>query len=220
MTLAKTLRFLNGLIPNNNKEWFTDNKKLYLEAKQEFEEAVEEWIDLAKEIDPAIDVFDPKKCTFRFYRDTRFSKDKTPYKSNFGAFINPQGKKSPYCGFYMHIEPGESFVAGGVMPDADALQKIRKGIFNNPEKLKAILNDPNFKNTFDGLSGDKLKRAPRGFPPDFKDINLLKPKHYAVVHYVRDGFWTSDNLNDKLKTIFKTVFPFNDFINGILRKAI
>ena len=217
VSLSKTLLFLNRLIPNNNREWFNEHKELYLEAREEFEEAVEEWLPLIRALDNDIDVFEAKKCIFRFYRDTRYARDKSPYKDNFGAFINPGGRKSPYCGFYIHVEPGESFLAAGVIPNPVALKAIRRAIYKNPAPLKKILSGRHFRRYFDGIAGEKLKRAPKGYPADFPDIDLLKPKRYGVVHYVPDSFWTERELTQKMLAIFKAAAPFSAYINKAIR---
>ncbi len=218
MPLTKTLAFLNQLIPNNNREWFNENKALYLAARAEFEQAVEEWLPMIRALDSDIDVLEAKKCIFRFYRDTRYSGNKSPYKDNFGAFINPGGRKSPYCGFYIHVEPGESFLAAGVIPDPQALKAIRRAIYKNPAPLKKILSARSFRRYFDGIAGEKLIRAPKGYPADFPDIDLLKPKRYGVVHYVPDRFWTEAGLEEKMLNIFQAAAPFSAFINKAIRE--
>ena len=159
-----------------------------------------------------------KECTFRIFRDVRFSKNKLPYKTNFGAYIAKGGRKSPFAGFYVHIEPTDSFVGGGVyMPESKYLKAIRTGIFEDVEAYKTIINSAEFKKYFDGVYGEKLKSAPRDFPKEFSDIELLKNKHYAVVHQVSDAFWTSENLFDNLSQIFEIQFRFNAFLNKAIR---
>ena len=214
--LEKTTEFLKQLACNNNREWFTENKSFYLEAKEEFEGFIREMILLAKSIDPQIDAIDPKKCVFRVYRDVRFSKDKTPYKNHFGAFINPKGKKSPYSGYYIHIEPDASFIAIGTNPDPSVLPFVRNAIFQDAQVFKNILNEKHFKKYFNGIVGDKLKRPPKGFSKDYKDIDLLKHKHYAMAYEVKDAFWNSPKLDESMKTVFEVSYPFNRYLNSAL----
>jgi len=221
MNLKKVMNFLFQLHENNNRDWFKENKALYDEAKQEFEKFIEELIPFSNNFDPEIGAVSSKDCIFRIFRDVRFSKDKSPYKTNFGAFIASGGRKSPYAGFYVHLEPEESFVSGGVyMPEAKNLKAIRTEIFENPEDYKKIINNSKFKKYFKGVYGEKLKMAPRDFPKDFADIELLKHKHYAVVHNVNNTFWNRENLFDELAIIFKTLSPFNKFINKAISKEI
>lgn len=214
MKLEKSLAFLYDLTCNNNKEWFTKNKSLYLEAKAEFELFTEKLVDIAKKVDDTINVENHKKCIYRIYRDVRFSKNKQPYKNNFGAFINKDGKKSPFSGYYLHLEPDNSFIAAGTFPDPKHLFEIRNHIYQHSTEFKKILSNSRFKNYFEELlQGEKLKRAPKGFPNDFEDVDLLKYKHYAVTYKVEDEFWLSNNLFHKLETIFNVAKPFNMFIN-------
>ena len=218
MDLKIPINFLNQLRKNNNRDWFKTNKALYLKAKKQFDQFIEIIILVIKDIDSEIDVPSAKECTFRIFRDVRFSKNKSPYKTNFGAYIAKGGRKSPFAGFYVHIEPNESFVGGGVyMPEAKYLKAIRTEIYENTDDYKEIINNKTFKKHFDRIYGEKLKLAPKGFPKDFADIDLLKNKHYVVAHKVDDIFWTSEKLIEELTKIFKIQFPFNKFINKAIR---
>ena len=221
MNLQIAMDFLFQLRENNNRNWFNTNKNLYNEAKNEFEEFVNILIPTTKSIDSEIDVVSAKECTFRIFRDVRFSRNKSPYKINFGAFISKGGRKSPFAGFYIHLEPGESFVGGGVyMPESKYLKAIRTEIYENVEGYKKIISNSAFKKHFNGIFGDKLKSAPRDFPKDFEDIDLLKNKHYAVGHKVANSFWTSEKLIEELTKIFEIQFLFNQFLNKAIKKQI
>jgi len=221
MDLKKPIKFLIQLRKNNNRSWFHANKALYNEAKKEFEQFIETLIPIIKDIDPEIDVTSAKECIFRIFRDVRFSKNKLPYKTNFGAFIAKGGRKSPFAGYYIHLEPSESFIGGGVyMPESKYLKAIRTEIYENSEDYKEIINSAAFKKHFSGIYGDKLKSAPRDFPKDFEDIDLLKNKHYAVAHKVANSFWTSEKLIEELTKIFRIQFLFNKFINRAIKKEI
>ena len=220
MGLHKAVDFLEKLKANNNREWFQANKRLYDDAKGEFEQLIAMLIPVVRGIDSGVDVVSPKECLFRIFRDVRFSKDKSPYKTNFGAFIAKGGRKSPYAGYYLHIEPGASFVGGGAyMPESQYLKAIRTEIFENAEEYKTIITSDDFRKYFGGMFGEKLKTAPKGFPKDFADIDLLKNKHYAVTHRVEDGFWFSDTLVEKVTEIFSVLYVLNRFLNNAISDA-
>lgn len=221
MKLEKTLEFLTQLRDNNDRIWFHENKALYEEVKTEFEDFINAVIPIIKGIDSDVDVVNAKECTFRIFRDVRFSKNKMPYKTNFGAFISKGGRKSPFAGYYLHVEPDQSFVGGGIyMPESKYLNAIRTAIYENVEPFKKILTNKNFKKYFAEIYGEKLKSNPRDFSKDFADIELLKHKHYAVTHPVEDSFWNSENIHETLKEIFKAQCSFNTFLNDAIKKVI
>lgn len=221
MDLRTSLNFLNNLRDNNNREWFQANKSQYQEAKAEFELFINILIPRLKDVDPEIDVFHAKECTFRIFKDVRFSKDKSPYKSNFGAFIARGGRKSHFAGYYVHLEPGASFIGGGAyMPQAPQLKAIRTDIVEHVATYKKIINKPTFKTYFPEIYGEKLKTAPRGFDKTWSDIDLIRNKHYAVVHNVEDAFWFKKDTMDEIIEIFKAQLPFNRFINNTILKKI
>jgi uncharacterized protein (TIGR02453 family) len=213
--MKKTLVFLKSLKSNNNKEWFDKNKNTYLEAKEEFEQFIDKIIkDIVKfdkKISPELK---GKDCTFRIYKDVRFSKDKTPYKTNFGASINPGGKKSLVAGYYMHVEPGNSFLAGGVyMPEPDMLNAIRQEIDYNPDAFLKILKSASFKKYFKGLDEeDKLKSAPKGFDKDHPHIEILKNKHFLVSYPVSDKQLNDKKVGKIIVDGFKAMFPLMQYL--------
>ncbi len=218
--MKSVLSFLNQLKENNNREWFNDNKSLYEDARTEFETFINLLILKIKEFDSEIDVNGAKDCMFRIYKDVRFSKDKSPYKTNMGAYIAKGGRKSELAGYYMHVEPGGSFAGGGIYcPQPDILKKIREDIYINPENIKSILNEKSFKTTFPELYGDRLKTVPKGYPKDFKDGDLLKFKDYTVIKSLSDKDILSNTLIDKVIAIFKTQKPFNLYLNKAVVNA-
>ncbi|MFZ7122370.1 MAG: DUF2461 domain-containing protein, partial [Bacteroidota bacterium] len=164
----KTFAFLKALKKNNNRDWFNDHKSEYENAKDNVLGFIQELVVAFSTFDSSLRGLEAKDCLFRIYRDTRFSKDKTPYKTNLGASINAGGKKSMGPGYYVHLEPGGSFIAGGIwMPPADEVKKIRQEIDYNGKDLKKILTKPSFKKAFGGLSREHaLKTAPKGYPKD------------------------------------------------------
>jgi len=214
----QVLDFLAQLEGNNNREWFQKNKKQYDEAKAEVESFVNSIIqDLAK-FDDAVKFVEAKDCMFRIFRDVRFAKDKSPYKINMGAWITRAGRKSPGPGYYIHLQPGGSFLAAGVyMPEPEQLKKIRSEIYYNITEFKSILNEKKLRKYSTGLSdNDKGKMAPRDFPKDFPDIELLKYKHYTLSYPLRDEMVASEHFLEVVLMAFKTMHPFNIFLKRAL----
>jgi uncharacterized protein (TIGR02453 family) len=207
--------FLKKLKKNNNTDWFHSNKKQYLLAKEEFESFVNIVIYEISRFDKSISHLDVKDCMFRINRDIRFSNDKSPYKTNFGAYLARGGKKSTFAGYYIHIDPEEYFLSGGLyMPESNILKTVRKEIYENTDEFRKIINNTTFKKHFDGLLEDgKLKSAPRDFPKDFPGIDLLKYKHYIVSKDQSEKMIHSSNFMHEIKTVFQAVYPFNSFIN-------
>lgn len=210
-----TMQFLKDLAKNNNKEWFTKNKGRYEEAKAEFEAFVGAVIKNVAKFDPPIGELEAKKCVFRIYRDTRFSKDKTPYKANMGAILTPgPGKMHNRAGYYIHLEPGKSFLAGGAYePDGPWLSKIRQEIDYNAKDFKKILNAAAFKKHFGELGGEKLKTVPKGYAKDHPELSLLQHKSFLMMNKVDDKTVQSDGYLKHITDVYKSMKPLNDFLN-------
>ena len=209
------LSFLKKLETNNNREWFEKNKSNYLKAKEEFEEFVQDLIKgivkFDKQINPDLKA---KDCTFRIYKDVRFSKDKLPYKNNMGASINPGGKKSLIAGYYFHLQPGGCFLAGGVyMPEPEILNAIRQEIDYNAEPLLKILKSVSFKKYFTGIDNEgALKTAPKGYDKEHPLIDLLRNRHFVVSHYFTDKQLLDKNFNKEAVNVFKAMHPFLEYL--------
>ena len=217
--METTLHFLKKLKINNNREWFDSNKTEYLASKEIFEEFVSELIKGINKFDKKVSLdLKPKDCTFRIYKDVRFSKDKTPYKNNMSASINPGGKKSNIPGYYFHLEPEACFLAGGVyMPMPDDLKAIRQEIDYNPLPLINILKSASFKKEFNGLDEeDKLKNPPKGFNKDHAHSEILKNRHFIVSKKSENKVILKKEGLIKTLDSFKAMYPFLDY----LRKAI
>lgn len=217
--LEKSISFLRKLKENNYKEWFHENKPMYDEAKKEFEDFVFGFLHEACQIDKTIGPVEPKNCIFRIFRDVRFTNDKTPYKTNFGAYVaKGGGRKSEYAGFYVHIEPGNSMLAGGVwMPQPDILKAIRNEIFHNVEEFSEILTSKDFKHYFGEISKeDMLKTAPKDFPKDWPNIDLLKYKSYTLGKSLSDETVNSDKFMEEIRNVFTAMLPFNNFMNQVI----
>ncbi len=208
------ISFLQKLIESNNREWFNENKMLYEDARKIIVVFVESLIEEISLFDKAVLGLEAKNTIFRIYRDVRFSKDKTPYKTAFGSYIAPGGRKSAKAGYYLHIEPGNSFLAGGMhSPPKEQLAKVRQEIFYNSTEFKAIIGTKEFKQNFETVKGEKLKRPPKGFPADFAEIELLKHKDFIVINKLTDAFVLSEDFLENSVKLFKEMKSFNDFLN-------
>jgi uncharacterized protein (TIGR02453 family) len=211
-----SLDFLNAIKNNNNRDWFIKNRSLFSAARDNFETFVQEIIYKIIDFEPIMKGLEVKNCVYRINRDIRFSNDKSPYKSHFGAFIVRGGKRNgdKFVGYYIHIEPGKSIIAGGAyMPPTPWLSAIREKIDEEPEKLIKIINNKDFIKYFGKIDGEKLKKAPKGFPSDHLYIDLLRFKSYLVVNEVSDEFVLNQSYFDHVLNVIKAMKPFNDFLN-------
>jgi len=211
------LRFLRKLKKNNNKPWFDANRNAYTEAKQEVESFLGGLIAAYGKADDSISRLTPKECMFRINRDVRFSKDKSPYKLNFGASINPGGKKSTLAGYYLHIEPGQSFVGGGLwMPMPSELSKIRQEIDYNLEEFISIVKSPAFKKQYGTLYAGQdisLQRVPKGYEADNPAAEYLKLKSFIAMRSLTDEEICSASLQKICVAAFTALKPLLGFIN-------
>jgi len=211
-----TLDFLTSVKCNNNRDWFNANRPLYSEAKDNFESFVQEIIDEIITFEPIMKGLEAKSCVYRINRDIRFSNDKSPYKSHFGAFIVRGGRKNgdKYAGYYFHIEPGKSIMAGGAyMPPSPWLSAIREKISDYPGEFLKITSSKEFIKYFGSLDGEKLKTAPKGYPKDHPHVELLKFKSYLVVNEAPDKLVLSNDYKDHVIKVFKAMKPLNDYLN-------
>lgn len=216
MLQSSSLKFLKDLKKNNNKSWFDANRKNYEQAKEDFLSLVETLITAIAAFDPPIAALKPKECTFRINRDVRFSKDKSPYKNNIAAYFNRNGKKSNGAGYYLHIEPGNSFAAGGIwMPEAKDLAKIRQEIDYSFDDWKKISGNANFKKMFtQGVKGESLTRPPKGYEETNPAIEFLKRKSFIVSRPFTDTEVQSKTFTKDVAVTFKTMKPLIDFLNA------
>jgi uncharacterized protein (TIGR02453 family) len=205
------------LSENNNRDWFTANKLRYDEARADFEDFIFKLTLEILKFDKSISIIDPKKTIFRIYRDVRFSKNKEPYKTNFGAHIHPGDNQAVHsvAGYYIHLEPnGKSMLGGGAyMPPSPWIKAIRQEIDMNGQTLKDILANPEFK-TYFNLDGDKLQRPPQGFDASHEHIDLLKYKSLVAVQNLTDDQVLSTNFLEHCSNAFKALYPFNQFLNS------
>jgi uncharacterized protein (TIGR02453 family) len=215
------LHFLKELARNNNKVWYQKNKDLYIRAKHDFELVTGLLINEIGKFDKNVSGCLPKDCIFRIFRDVRFTSDKTPYKTNFGAYISRGGRKGGYAGYYLHIEPGSYFLAGGIyMPPPPVLKAIRNEIYHNIDEFLEILGQKKFREYFGRIWGEKLTAPPRGFSKDFPEIELLKYKHYNVMHELDEQKLTGKDFISYAADVYHEMLPFNRFLNQAIEGVI
>jgi uncharacterized protein (TIGR02453 family) len=222
MLRPATLKFLKDLKKNNNKPWFDANRKKYEDAKIDFVEFIQSVITKHSKKDPTLKELKAKDCVFRINRDIRFSKDKTPYKSNMGASINRGGKKSIYAGYYFHLEPSESFVGGGIwVPMPPELKKVRQEIDYNLDEFKKIITSKKFKSVYGELyKGDdvSLSNVPQGFEKDNPAAEYLKLKSFLAMKKLKETDITSKEIEKQVLEAFDTLQPLVEFINKTLEE--
>lgn len=219
MIKVSTLTFLDELSGNNNREWFNTNKKRY-------EAARENVLDFTAVLIAGISKFDktipsdlnPKDCVMRIYRDIRFSNDKTPFKTNFGIAISANGKNFIGPGYYVHIQPSKSFVAGGSwFPESEYLKAIRQEIDYNGSDLRAILNKPDFIDTFGDLDREgALKTTPKGYSADHADIEYLKLKSFTATCQLTDQELTRAGAEDMISSHLEKIYPLMVFLRNAI----
>ncbi|MEJ0054232.1 MAG: DUF2461 domain-containing protein [Bacteroidota bacterium] len=214
MDFPYIFKFLKAIAKHNDRVWFEKNKDTYLQSKEYFEEFVTKFLIRLTNLNPEYAALNPKKLIFRIYRDVRFSKDKKPYKINMSAGFSPNGKLVQEPGYYLHIQPGASFIAGGIyMPDADVLAKIRQEIDYNGDKIEKVLSDKKFKKWYGGLEAeDRLKTVPKGYAKDHPRIELLKNKSFIVSHSFADAEVTDKKFMKQLEEACKVMKPLNSFL--------
>jgi uncharacterized protein (TIGR02453 family) len=206
-----TLDFLKELNQNNNREWFTENKSTF-EAEQK---KVKAFYNVAMERLKVSDLIESVKI-FRIYRDVRFSKNKLPFKSHFGGQFTRATNKLR-GGYYLHICPGDSFLAGGFWePNKGDLERIRKEFETDATEIRAIVNTADFKKNFGKLKGDAVKSAPRGFDKNHPNIDLIKLKQFIVSRSFTDDEVLAPNFLTEVTASFKAMRPYLDYMSDVL----
>jgi uncharacterized protein (TIGR02453 family) len=216
MLQKSTLDFLSQLNENNNKIWFDENRSKYEFAKKDFELFISETLIANSTLIPELEGRKAKDCIFRIYKDVRFSKDKVPYKNNFGAAFGKGDKKAHAASFYVHLQPGNnSFVGGGIwMPEASDLKAIRQEIDYNFDEFTSILQKKSFNKMFGGLSqSEKLKKCPKDYSEDNPAIEFLKLKSFTVVTKMSDKEMLSKNAVELITEVVAEMKPLIDFLN-------
>jgi uncharacterized protein (TIGR02453 family) len=219
MLQVTTLNFLQGISQHNNREWFLEHKPEFEQAKQDVHQFAAALIAGLAQLDPLIPSnLDPKSCVMRIYRDVRFSKDKTPYKENFAIAISPKGKNFDGPGYYLHIHPEDSFVAGGYwMPQPDELKAIRQEIDYNEAELRAVLQKPLFKKYFTSLdTSEKLKTVPKGYKAEHPAIELLKLKSFTAHYAISPAALCSATAVKDVLAVWNEIYPLSVFLRNAL----
>ncbi|TVR38559.1 MAG: DUF2461 domain-containing protein [Cryomorphaceae bacterium] len=215
MFQAATIQFLRDLRENNNRDWFHSQAKRYNEVKKDYRKVAGEILEAMKPVDPTLASVEVKECMFRIARDTRFSKDKTPYKTHLSVVLPCLGKKAGMGHYYLHMEEGAAFIGGGYyLPEPAALQKIRAEIDAFGEDLVAIVNKPAFKKMYGELDKDfVLVRPPKGYEASHPHIELLKLKSFTAVAPLSDDFFSKADMVQNTVAMFKVLKPLIDFLN-------
>lgn len=209
----ETVQFLKELKAHNERDWFNKNKERYVAANENFIQFVQGLIGEVAKFDKEVAGLDAKDCVFRIYRDVRFSKDKSPYKVNFGAHLMGKGKGCGLAGYYFHFQPGASWLGGGVhMAEPKQLKAIRQEISYRGKDFLKIINDKTFKEYFT-LEGEKLQKVPQGFDKEDPMGDYLKYKELMIKHPVSDKEILAGNYTGYCAKVFKAMVPFNKFVN-------
>ncbi|CAM4016539.1 DUF2461 domain-containing protein [Flavobacterium weaverense] len=220
MLSKETLQFLDDLKANNNRDWFLENKKRYEAFKKDYYQLASDLLDALKPLDASLEMQEVKNCTFRINRDIRFSKDKTPYKSHLGFWFSSGAKGQNRSGYYIHLEKGASFIAGGLYcPESEDLKKMRKEIAYFHEDLEEILEEKNFKKEFkdfDRNEKNTLKNPPRGYEKEHPAIELLKLKSFESSQAIDLSAVAKKDFVAVMSKKLIALKPLNDFINRAL----
>lgn len=218
--MKETISFLRDLQMNNTREWFTANKERYQKAQAKWYDFCRELINEVGKFDESIAKLTLRDCTYRIYRDTRFSNDKSPYKTHFGVFLCPGGKKSMHAGYYFHLGTGLSntypagfmIASGNYCYEPRVVKLLREDISDGWEEFRDEVigkADKRFEVDMEGA----LKRVPREYPADAPYADWMRMKNFCLNMWVEEDFVTAPNLAQRLAEIFHTSKPFNDYVN-------
>lgn len=233
MQAKRILNFLRQVAANNNRDWFANHKNEYLACKEDFEMGVEKAIQRIALFDSHVASQKAKDCCYRFYRDTRFSEDKSPYKRHFGAYICERGRKSLRAGYYLHLQPGHSFIScGSYWLPTNILTACRNELMANIDEWRKCVENGQFIKYFGypgngsldmeeefsekGFGISMLKTCPKDFPRDYEFIQYLRMKDYAVWHRVDDDFFKGDGWLEDIDRMFRVAQPLNHFLNAVI----
>ncbi len=221
--MKKVIDFLCALRANNHRDWFEAHRDRYAEALAEFNAFAQRLIDTMPSVDPSVAGLTLRDCTYRIYRDTRFSNDKTPYKTHMGVYICPKGKKSGYAGYSFHVEPeGEGFPgnsllsAGLYMPSAEVLHSVRDELADNGAEVIAALEKAA---GFVLDTSSRLSRPPKGFSADSPYIEYIKLKDFSVYLPIGNEFLTAPDLLERTVAGFRKTVELNRLLNRAVTYA-
>lgn len=213
--MKRTLRFLVELKKNNNREWFQAHREEYDYVRDYISALASQLIELVGREDPEAAYLTPRDCTYRIYRDVRFSLDKSPYKTHIGIFINPPGgKKSLTCGYYFHIEPENCFICAGTIGlPSPVMTRIRRSIYDEIDEYRSIVEDPAFRELLPNLGMEPLKTAPKGFDRNWEFIEYVRPRHFVASSDNLTPLFKAGKLTEAAPEYIRQIKRFNDFIN-------
>jgi uncharacterized protein (TIGR02453 family) len=211
-----TMQYLSDLKKHNDREWFAANRNRYEDARKNYTDFIQAVINEITSFDPILKGLEAKTCIYRINRDIRFSNDKSPYKTHFGAFVLRGGNKNmhSYAGYYIHIEPGNCMLSGGAyIPPTSWLSAIREKINEQGSELLKITRNKEFIKFFGELEGEKLKTAPKGYPKDHKYIELLKLKSFLATKFISDAEVMRKEYYSHILSGCRAMKPLIDFLN-------
>ena len=220
--MEEVFKFLRELSADNNREWFNANKSVYMGVKQKIDDFAQEIINAVGQIDSRALMLGVKDCTYRIYRDVRFSADKSPYKTHFGIFVNPPyGKKCNTCGYYVHIEPGNCIICGGTIGlESKVLAAIRRSIYDNIDEYRSIVESEEFRKCYPYLGDNFLKTVPKGFSKDWEYVDYVRPRDFMCYAKVPDSFFIKSDCIGRLMPYLVQAKRFNDFMNYTIEDYI
>ncbi len=211
----KLYQFLTALKENNNREWFKEHKSEYDELRETWLSDIEHLIKIMSQYDESLLGLEVKDSVYRIYRDIRFSIDKSPYKTYFSAVIGRGGRKTNRGSFYLHMEPGNSGLYGGIWwPEAPILAKLRREVDGNIEEFLGIINNEEFTDKFQ-MASDTLKTMPKGYPKEHPYGEYIKMKEYVCQYKVPYDYFFERDWTETVARDFKSIKPLNDFLNYI-----
>lgn len=221
MLKPQTLDFLRDLAAHNDRDWFQAHRAAYEAARGDVLTLIDRLIERILDFDPSLQGLVAKDCLFRINRDTRFSQDKAPYKTNFGAAMGRGGRRSAFASYYLHIAPAGAFIGGGVyMPPSDQLGAIRRHIDREAASLRAVLADPKFRAVYGDLDREQtLKTAPKGYDKDHPDLDLLRLKSFTAVRTLAATELTAADFLDRAAADCEALSPLIHFLNDALAPA-
>jgi len=212
----ENFKFLKALANNNDRDWFTENKPEYQKHHEVMISFADSLLVKMNQHDN-IETLNGKKSLHRIYRDVRFSKDKSPYKSHWGGSFK-RATKQLRGGYYYHIQPnGNTFIGGGFWgPNKEDLLRIREDISMDASDLREIITSPDFVNTFGQLKGEQLKSSPKGFDKEHPDIDLLRFKQFIVMKEFTNAEVLADDFIEKVNATFMKMRPLFDYMSDVL----
>lgn len=214
--MTRVFDFLERLSHNNDREWFKAHKTEFDDLRALWLDDIQRLISLVAQWMPEVAMQTARQAAYRIYRDTRFSPDKTPYKTYFSAAISPRGREKDYAGFYIHqdIDNSESGLYGGIWcPPSPVLKKLRRAIVDNIEEWDGIMNSPGIKKHYQVLTINSLKTVPRDYPKDHPQAHWLRMRDYGLFAHTGREFFEDPAWPEKTAELLRPLAPFVEFLN-------